>query len=335
MDENCEVNFPSFDERFPNMDVIKINTKGSVLALGSPDGYAMRLWLDDVNAVVNMAKQKLIQKIYKDSSLGTSLQEPLIRSGWLWKFYPQVTTSATSASSLPDNVDQPGWYRRFCVLVADSYLHFFEDAECAKLSESYSISGCDCSLVGESLLKVESGNPSSVNGFNNTHQVQNAYKVKIVLKDGKIYELALGSEESAYLWLADLKQISIAAARLQALPTAMQEGWLALGRGKVAHLGSHGAKDAGMPSSVITLSSGRVLSIENWKARYCVITSGTLTIYANSSMNDLKGEIGLSECTVRIHVSHLPTLPLSPSLSLSLPLSFSLSVTLCDLPLRW
>lgn len=296
LDENCEVNFPAFDERFQNMDVVKINTKGSTLIMGSPDGYAMRLWLDDMNSVVNLAKQKLIQKIYKDSKLG-KMQEPLIRSGWLWKFYPQLSTS--TSSSLPDNVDQPGWYRRFCVLVADSYLHFFEDADCATLSESYSISGCDASIVGESLIKVESGNPSSVNGFNNSRQVQSAHKVKMVLKDGKVYELAMGSEESAYLWLADLKQISIAAARLQTMPNVMHEGWLALGRGKVAHLGSDKADP--LPSSVITLSSGRVLSIENWKARYCVITSGTLTIYANSSMNDLKGEIGLSECTVRVH----------------------------------
>ena len=83
------------------------------------------------------------------------------------------------------------------MLVADSYLHFFEDADCATLSESYSISGCDASIVGESLIKVESGNPSSVNGFNNSRQVQSAHKVKMVLKDGKVYELAMGSEESA------------------------------------------------------------------------------------------------------------------------------------------
>ena len=302
LDENCEVNFPAFDERFQSMDVCKINTKGSTLVLGSPDGYAMRLWLEDMNSVVNLAKQKLIQRIYKDAKLGSDLQEPLIRSGWLWKFYPQVSTAGPSqGSSLPDGVDQPGWYRRFCVLVADSYLHFFEDAECARLSESYSISGCDASIVGESLIKVESGNPGSLSGFNNSKQVQNAHKLKVVLKDGKVYELALGSEESAYLWLADLKQISIAASRLQQLPSAMQEGWLALGRGKVAHLGSEA--DGPLPSSVVTLSSGRVLSIENWKARYCVVTSGALTIYANQSMNDLKGEIGLSECTVRIHGS--------------------------------
>ena len=274
-DENCEIDFPAFQEEYQNMDVMKVECKGSRLLLGSPDGYAMKLWLEDAQAVVNLAKQKLIQKIYKS---GGKLQEPLVRSGWVWKFYPQ-------ADDYPDDVDKSGWYRRFCILVADSLLHVFEDTECSEMSEAFSIMGAMVNLVGEALIRPEGD-----------HEVQSAHKVKVVTKDSKVHELAFAGEENAYEWMNDINQISIAATKLQNLPSAIHEGWLALGRGKVAHLGLSKA-----PPSVIKLPSGRVLAIENWKARYCVITSGTLTIYTNPSMNELKGEISLLDCTVRVH----------------------------------
>ena len=174
------------------------------------------------------------------------------------------------------------WVLRYAVLDFKGLTVFFDDNK-REAIHTIDVQGASALNVGASLIGTD----------NEVKQVSRF----TVRKDGDLHEFATTDQTDLFTWVVAVnEQGALTKHSLKGVDTR-KEGWLALGT-----FGSTSLVDA-LPRS-LTLASGRVLSITSWKAVYCVLAQDRITMFSDTTYNELMGEIAIRDC--KLSVSGLP-----------------------------